>query len=65
MCPNSVPELCARTGGMELKDVCDGSSRIVIRLEMQEGADRMFHMKYIHEANYFKSTACTIRLLEP
>ena len=50
---------------MELTDVCDGSSRIIIRLEMQEGADRMFHMKLIHEANYYKSTACTIRMFEP
>lgn len=49
--------------GCELKSACDGESGIMLRLEIQEGAEAMKDKKW---ANMYKyHTAVTLRLTEP
>jgi hypothetical protein len=52
-----------RPYGVEMKAVCDGESNICMRLEIQEGKERMRAKPYVRD--YGVTTATTIRLNEP
>jgi len=49
--------------GAEFKNVCDGDTGIMMRLELQKGKDIMKDKPYVHE--YGAGTAVMMRLLRP
>lgn len=48
--------------GVEWKTVCDGHSKVMLHMELQEGAERMKALPLTSLAQGRTSTACTLRL---